>query len=170
MWRRKYRIRFLGELSNWLAQQTVNLSRKPWGFESLLSHNKRIRSLSGYKLSPVKRGIVGSSPTWSAKHGTYTLRLIRGWKVNWFHVGSIPTVPTKGNNLRRILGELQSHYALWKINLDGDRVRLLSEMCLRAFGSIPMSSAKTRMIRDQSWLISDLRLVQVQHTGQIWWL
>ena len=27
-----------GELSNWLAQQTVNLSRKPWGFESLLSH------------------------------------------------------------------------------------------------------------------------------------
>ena len=36
--RRYHRIRFLGELSNWLAQQTVNLSRKPWGFESLLSH------------------------------------------------------------------------------------------------------------------------------------
>jgi hypothetical protein len=32
----------LGELSNWLAQQTVNLSRKPWGFESLLSHQKML--------------------------------------------------------------------------------------------------------------------------------
>ena len=74
------------------------------------------------------------------KHGTYTLRLIRGWKVNWFHVGSIPTVPTKRSNLRRSLGELQSHYALWKINPDGDGVRLLSEMYLRVFGSIPMSS------------------------------
>ena len=38
-----------------------------------LAPTKWIRSLSGYKLSPVKRGIVGSSPTWSATAHIYQL-------------------------------------------------------------------------------------------------
>ena len=39
--------------------------------------------------------VVGSNPIIRSNIASYTLRLIRGRKVNWSHVGSIPTDATR---------------------------------------------------------------------------
>ena len=101
------------------------------------------------------------------KHGTYTLRLIRGWKVNRSHVGSIPTVPTK----RGVTCVGAPTTAVVPHSMESNPWRrrdLFAKQCDRwetDCGSLPLLSSTTRMIRDQSWLISDFRVVRYHYTG-----
>ena len=101
-----------------------------WWFDSTCSHTKRISSLMAKHLT-VNQEIVGSSPTCSAKHGTYTLRLIRGWKVNRFHVGSIPTVPTTVSKLICVVGVIGS---IFSSNLKGKSSSLLRRAKYKRYG------------------------------------
>ena len=85
-------LRNFPDMAQWLAQ--VAYIHRVGGSSPSIGTNSDVDEWFSHHADTVGAlHNVGSNPTVTT-NGEYTLRLIPGRKVNWLHVGSIPSSPT----------------------------------------------------------------------------